>query len=144
MAPFTIMIDSSPQPEDLRVIEEGLNGHAIAQAGTAPPEPLALFLHDEGDKIVGGISGRVWDGVLEINLVWIHEDFRGQGYGKRLMEIAEAEGVARGCTLATLRSFDYQAPDFYTKLGYEEYAVVEGWPRGHRKHAFRKRLVASE
>jgi len=143
MAPFTIMIDPSPEPEDVRILEQGLNGHAIARVGTAPPEPLALFLYDEGDHIVGGLYGRIWDGVIEINLIWVHEDFRGEGYGKRLMETAEAEGIARGCELAVLRTFDYQAPTFYEKLGYEEYAVVEGWPRGHRKHAFRKRLTSA-
>src|SRR4051812_48207160 len=115
MAPFTILIDASPLPEDVRLLEEGLNGHAIAQAGVTPPEPLALLLHDEGDKIVGGLYGRVWDGVLEISLLWVHEDFRGQGYGKRLMEVAEAEGIARGCQFATLRTFDYQAPEFYAR-----------------------------
>jgi GNAT superfamily N-acetyltransferase len=141
MAPFTIMIDSAPDPEDVSILTEGLNGHAIAQAGTTPPEPLGIFLHDEADQIVGGLHGRVWDGVLEINLIWVHEDFRGEGYGRKLMEVAEAEGIARGCELAVLRTFDYQAPEFYTRLGYEEYAVVEGWPRGHRKHSFRKVLT---
>ena len=46
----------------------------------------------------------------------------------------------RGCLLAELRTFDYQAPGFYRRVGYEEYHVVEGWPRGHRRHFFRKRL----
>ena len=49
-----------------------------------------------------------------------------------------------GCVLAELRTFDYQAPEFYSKVGYEEYHVVEGWPRGHRRHFFRKRLGSSE
>jgi hypothetical protein len=57
------------------------------------------------------------------------------------METAEAEGIARGCALATLRTFSYQAPEFYKKLGYEEYAVVVVWPRGHRNLAFRMRLI---
>jgi ribosomal protein S18 acetylase RimI-like enzyme len=140
MAPFTLMIDPSPRAEDVQLLLDGLNGHAIARAGTPPPEPLAIFLYDEAERIVGGLQAQVWDGVLEIRLIWVHEDFRGEGYGKRLMETAEAEGIARGCELATLRTFSYQAPEFYKKLGYEEYAVVEDWPRGHSKHAFRKRL----
>jgi hypothetical protein len=57
------------------------------------------------------------------------------------MAAAEVEGIRRGCVLAELRTFDYQAPEFYRHVGYEEYHVVEGWPRDHRRHFFRKRLA---
>jgi hypothetical protein len=59
------------------------------------------------------------------------------------MESVEAEGIARGCVMAELRTFDYLAQAFYKKVGYEEYLVVDGWPRGHRRHFFRKRLDVS-
>src|SRR5437762_11416652 len=108
MAPFILMIDAAPREEDVRRLLDGLNGHALTQAGTPPPRPLAIFLHDETERIVGRVQAQVWDGVLEIHLIWVHEDFRGEGYGKRLMETAEAEGIARGCELATLRTFRYQ------------------------------------
>lgn len=144
MAPFTIAVDPSPDQADVRVLTQGLSGHAFAQAGATPPEPLAVLLYDDAGKIVGGLSGRIWDGVLDISVLWVHEDYRGEGYGRRLMAAAEAEGVTRGCVLAELRTFDYQSPEFYKKVGYEEYHVVEGWPRGHRRHFFRKRLGPSD
>ena len=102
-----------------------------------------MYLYDEGDRIVGGISGRVWDGVLEIYLVWVHEDYRGEGYGKRLMEIAEAEG-SRGA--ARWRPSHLRLPG----TGLLQEARLRGVPgrsglaaRPHR-HYFCKRLVASE
>jgi GNAT superfamily N-acetyltransferase len=140
MAPFTIEVDPSPDQADIQILIQGLSGHAFAQAGATPPEPLAVYLQDESGKIVGGVSGRVWDGVLDISILWVHEDYRGEGYGRQLMAAAEAEGLKRGCELAELRTFEYQAPEFYKKVGYEEYNVVEDWPRGHRRHFFRKRL----
>jgi GNAT superfamily N-acetyltransferase len=140
MARFTIAVDLSPDPADVQILVDGLSGHAFAQTGGGMPEPLAIFLYDDGGKIVGGLSGRIWDGVLDISILWVHEEYRGEGYGRRLMAAAEAEGVKRGCELAELRTFEYQAPEFYKRLGYEEYNVVEGWPRGHRRHFFRKRL----
>jgi GNAT superfamily N-acetyltransferase len=141
MAPFTIEVDSSPAAPDVQILIQGLDGHAFAQAGATPPVPLAVFLYDESGRIVGGVAARTWDGVLDVSILWVHEDFRGEGYGRRLIDAAEAEGVRRGCELAELRTFDYQAPEFYKKVGYEEYNVVEGWPRGHRRHFFRKRLL---
>jgi ribosomal protein S18 acetylase RimI-like enzyme len=122
-------------------LEQGLTGHAFAQAGMGPPEPLAIFVYDEGGRIVGGLSGRIWEGVLDISTLWVHEDFRGEGYGRRLVEKAEAEGRRRNCTVAHLRTFDYQAPGFYRRLGYQEYHVEPDWPRGHTRHYFRKRLT---
>jgi GNAT superfamily N-acetyltransferase len=140
MAPFTIEIDPSPDPADVQILIQGLNGHAFAQAGATPPESLALFLYDDGGRIVGGVSARIWDRILDISILWVHEDYRGEGYGQRLMTAAEAEGLRRGCEVAELRTFDYQAPEFYKKVGYEEYHVVDGWPRGQRRHFFRKPL----
>jgi GNAT superfamily N-acetyltransferase len=140
MAQFTIAVDRSPDANDTKVLIQGLDGHAFAQAGAAPPEPLSVYLYDDGGKIVGGVAARIWNGVIDISILWVHEDFRGEGYGRQLMAAAEAEGIARGCTLAELRTFDYQAPGFYKKIGYEEYHVVDGWPRGHRRHFFRKQL----
>ena len=58
------------------------------------------------------------------------------------METAEAEGIRVAARSPRSARSSYQAPEFYKKLGYEEYAVVEDWPRGHSKHAFRKRLGA--
>jgi GNAT superfamily N-acetyltransferase len=140
MSPFTIEVDPSPDAADVRVLIQGLDGHAFAQAGATPAEPFGVFLYDEAGRIVGGVSARVWDRILDISVLWVHEDYRGEGYGSKLMAAAEAEGVRRGCEMAELRTFSYQSPEFYKKVGYEEYHVVDGWPRGHRRHFFRKPL----
>src|SRR4051794_41617174 len=94
---FTIEVDASPAAADVQKLDQGLDGHAFAQAGIAPPAPLAVFLYDEGGQIVGGLYARAWDGVLDISLLWVHEDFRGEGDGGKLMAAAEAEGIRRAC-----------------------------------------------
>jgi GNAT superfamily N-acetyltransferase len=141
MAELTIVVDRSPDPNDTKILIQGLDGHALAQAGTTPPEPVSVYVYD-GSRIVGGVAARIWEGVLDISILWVHEGYRGEGYGRQLMASVEAEGIARGCVLAELRTFDYQAPAFYKKVGYEEYLVMDGWPRGHRRHFFRKRLAS--
>jgi hypothetical protein len=40
-----------------------------------------------------------------------------------------------------LDSYDFQAPGFYQKLGYEVFAVLEDHPRHHRNYYLRKRLA---
>jgi ribosomal protein S18 acetylase RimI-like enzyme len=39
-----------------------------------------------------------------------------------------------------LSSYDFQAPGFYQKHGYEVFATLEDHPRHHRNYYLRKRL----
>lgn len=141
--PFRIMVDAAPRREDLRRLEEGLDGHAVAQAGVAPPKSVAIYIRDEGDHIVGGLSGVDWGGSFHIHLLWVHEDYRGEGYGRRLVEAAEQEAESRGARHVTLTTYSYQAPGFYARLGYEQFAVLDDIPLGHRTHYFLKHLPES-
>jgi len=138
--PFGITVDRAPRREDVRKLEEGLDGHAVAQAGITPPKDVAIYLRDEGGHIVGGLAGVEWGGNFHIRLLWVHEDYRGEGYGARLVAAAEQEALARGCRRITVSTFSYQAPAFYPQLGFEEYAILDEMPAGHRKHYFRKLL----
>lgn len=72
--------------------------------------------------------------------LWIDEPFRGRGFGRQLVEAAEQEAAdagAQGCFLST---FDFQAPGFYRRLGYEVYGELVDYPPGHTTYHFRKWL----
>jgi ribosomal protein S18 acetylase RimI-like enzyme len=57
------------------------------------------------------------------------------------MELAEREAVARGCRHAFLDTMDYQAPDFYQKLGYQIAGKLDDWDsHGHAQFLFTKQL----
>ena len=57
-----------------------------------------------------------------------------------MIEAAEREGRARGCRLATLETHSFQAPEFYRKLGWEVFGVLDDYPAGHRKYYLKKSL----
>ncbi|MDY6868090.1 MAG: GNAT family N-acetyltransferase [Chloroflexota bacterium] len=48
------------------------------------------------DDIVGGVIGATYWNWLYVDLMWVREDLRGQGFGRRLLELAEKEARARG------------------------------------------------
>ena len=102
--------------------------------------PLAAVARDEEGNLVGGVSGRTLYRWLLIEVVWVHEDLRGAGLGARLMAMAEAEAIGRGCIGAQVDTVTFQAPGFYRKLGYETVGTVEGFPPGYARHYFSKRL----
>lgn len=70
----------------------------------------------------------------------MEENLRGQGYGVELLRTAEALAKNKNCRLIKLDTFSFQAPDFYKKMGYEIYGVVENSPEGFNQFYLLKRL----
>jgi len=85
------------------------------------------------------ISAIHWDWFY-LDLMWIKEEFRGQGYGRQLLKLAEDEARALGAKRAYLDTFSFQAPDFYKKFGYEIFGELKDFPEGHQRHYFTKEL----
>jgi ribosomal protein S18 acetylase RimI-like enzyme len=98
----------------------------------------------EDGPIVAGVAGFTWGGGCEIRSLWVHDAWRGNGLGKRLLSMAEREAAARGAGVVLLDTFDFQAPEFYPKYGYELVGVVENYPVGYRRFYYQKRLRDTE
>jgi ribosomal protein S18 acetylase RimI-like enzyme len=105
-------------------------------------EPLETYVLDDDGRVVGGlIGGTIW-GWLEVAVLWIDVPLRGQGLGTELMRRAEQEAVERGCTAARLSTWDFQALEFYRRLGYLPCGRLDEYPPGHSVHHLRKELSA--
>lgn len=68
-----------------------------SQAGPIDARPLAVVVTDGDGAVVGGLWGSTAYGWLHVDLLVVPEAARGQGAGTRIMDLAEAEAVARGC-----------------------------------------------
>lgn len=123
-----------------RFLDERIYAYNVAATDIHDGRLLALTVHDNAGETVAGLCGWTWGGCLGIDYLWVHEDWRGKGYGTRLLRAAEAEAVTRGCTLAVLDTHSFQAPDFYRRHGYEVHGIVDGCPAGHRHIHLHKRL----
>lgn len=97
-----------------------------------------LFSAMDGSKFVGGISGNVYWNGLEIDTLWVDDDYRGQGLGMRLLKEAENYAIDNGAVIAFLKTVD--ANLFYEKAGYQVYGVLEDRPIGTVLYHMKKRL----
>ena len=93
-------------------------------------------------KIIGGVLGTLylWN-ILEIHVISIEEEYRGEGYGVLILNTIESKAKSLGCTLIHLDTFDFQAKDFYEKYGYKVFGVLEDCPEDHKRYYMRKKLV---
>ena len=134
-------MDDSPNERDVRFLDDQIYRYNVARTGIDDGRLLSIVLRDEGG-ISAGLYGHTWGGVLEVKILWVREDLRGQGYGTRLLTMAEEEAIRRGCVQAILDTHSFQAPELYRRLGYEVYATLAEYPHGHSKHFLWKRLRA--
>jgi predicted N-acetyltransferase YhbS len=79
-------------------------------------------------------------GWLFTNLLWVHPELRCAGIGSRLIAEAERHATAFGCHSAFVDTFSFQAPVFYPRFGYREFARLD-YPPDHERIFFKKRLA---
>lgn len=123
-------------------IVNSLDYSSIAATGLESWFPINVVLRGQHGDILGGALGGVWGGWLQVDQLWVAAPVRGRGYGRRLLEAAEAHARRRGAVGVTLDTHSFQARPFYEKLGYEVFGVIDGYPPGQQKF-FLKKLLAS-
>ena len=140
MSEWQISIESRVSPEIRRALEDGLTRHALPVTRVPGFEPLAVLARDRQGALVGGAIGTINWNWLRVSLLWVSEDCRRAGLGRRLL--IEMEGVAarHGCTRAHLDTFSYQARPFYERLGYRLFGVLDDYPTGHQRFFLEKTL----
>ncbi|MEU0334193.1 GNAT family N-acetyltransferase [Streptomyces sp. NPDC006193] len=103
--------------------------------------PLHVWALDGEGGLAGGLVGHTWTSWLHVTYLWVDARHRGAGLGSRLL--ARAEHLARterACTASRLETWDFQAPAFYEKQGYEVVGVVPDYPPGVTEYLLAKRL----
>jgi GNAT superfamily N-acetyltransferase len=99
-----------------------------------------FILKNGRGEILGGVLGSIWGGWLYVSYLWVDEACRGRGWATRLMDQAEAYARERGCHAVQLDTHSFQARPFYEGRGYELFATLDDYPKGHKKFFLKKNL----
>lgn len=77
------------------------------------------------DSRVGIAEGQMCNGWLKLTNLVIDPQYQGKGIGSKLMEKVEFHAKDHGCVGIFLTTISFQAPEFYKKHGFEEFARLE-------------------
>ncbi len=143
MAIWTLETTDTPADADLSVVEQGLHEHNLAQLCAEIVfnyARLASFARGADGRIVGGVYGEVFWQWLYIRTLWVEPTLRGRGIATALLKAVEGAAQARGIHQVHLETTDFQALDFYQKLGYTVFGELHNKPAGHTWYYIQKWL----
>ncbi|ABZ94059.1 N-acetyltransferase [Leptospira biflexa] len=120
-----------------------LHEYSISKLGDKSLESKEFFaiLVKEGDTLIAASLCYLFFKGLNLQLLWVAEDKRGQDLGTKLLKEIESEAIKLGATLIFGYSFGFQAPKFYLKLGYEEVGQIPNYPEGQNCYFLCKKLT---
>jgi len=103
-------------------------------------EPLNIYVEDAQGNLIAGMVAETFGNWLEIEYLYVQEDFRGQGIGSNILNRAEKEARERKCKYSFVNTYQFQAPDFYKKHGYEEVFALKEYPYTGERYYYTKEL----
>jgi ribosomal protein S18 acetylase RimI-like enzyme len=137
---LTLTLEERPSPEAVGFLVHHMLAFNEAHRPHAMPSTLAAFVRDGRRRVVGGALGSTHWGWLHVSHLWVPEELRRQGWGRRLMEALEAGARERECHSAHVDTFGFQARGFYERLGYQLFGTLPDYPQGESLYFLFKRL----
>lgn len=139
---MTITITPATE-EEVRSGEVGrrLREYNYTHIGEYPqPAYIRLNARDEDGRVVGGLRSVLAMHWLRVEVLWVEDATRRQGVGSRLLGEAERLAQESGARNAALETFEFQAPAFYARHGYEEAGRIDDYAGGFYLLLMKKRL----
>ncbi len=142
-APFNIAIDPSASPADIDAIQRGLIEYNARHLPDGSDQPLTVLVRDRDQRVVGGVIGSFYWGMVAVHIVWLADSVQGQGIGTQMMQALEDEARRRGASCIHLDTMSFQARGFYEKLGYRVFGELTGYPNSISRFYMVKQLTTS-
>jgi len=137
---MSVHIKPDHSPEFADEVKQQIVNFNAQHWDTSLRQPLGLKVIATNGELLAGLSGRTFGNWLMVDYLWVSENCRGQGYGKRLMQEAENLARSRGCRFVLLDTLDFQARPFYQQLGYQLVFVQQDYPLHGKRYYLQKLL----
>ena len=135
-----IRITNDGAEKDINEIYTLIKDYNLSHREPSENVPLGIYYeNDQGEK-QAGLVGETFGNWLCIHYLFVAEQLRGQGVGKKLIESAEETAKKRGSKYAFVDTFSFQAPGFYEKLGFKEVFALKNYPYTEARYYYTKEL----
>ncbi len=128
----SLLLKVADRPDLDTYIERGLRDFDARRvpAPFAETEPLRIYVVDARGFPRGGLLGDFGYGALFVRTLWLHDDVRGRGYGRQLLDRAEAEARKRNIHRVIISTTSFHDSEFYRRRGYDCAVAVNGIAAG--------------
>ena len=137
---YTISYEKNPSSDDIQILNDGIMEQAKQKKGMKQLDFFAFFIRDDDGKVIGGCAGDNMYGALFVGQLWVTDELRGQGYGSKLMHAAEGLAIKNSCNFIAVNTMDWEALDFYKKLGFYVEFERHGYDKDSVFYFLRKNL----
>ena len=138
---MTLIITENINPADQEELLTGLREFNLRFLDPAQFGELGVYSRDAAGEMRGGLIAKRKGSWLCIEYLWVSEATRGRGLGSELMQEAERQAQALGCSHLLVDTFSFQALPFYQKLGYQLQMSLPDFPHaGMQRHYLSKAL----
>lgn len=137
---FQMQIELNPDEKDAAYISHQLYLENVKN-GMPTRTTCWMFTRNEEGQVVGGCMFYLFDFFIYIDKLWVDDNYRGQGLGKKMVMAIEAEAKKKGCKTAHLDTFSFQnAKAFYEHCGYRVVSENEAIAGRHIQYFMKKVL----
>lgn len=125
-------------PEIDSVLDAGFEDYAKETIGQVR-NPFAFCVRDL-KEIVGACKGYSYTEDLYISQLWVHQNFRKVGLGRRIVDACGLLACQRACVRMWVDTYSYQSPGFYVHCGFQERDRIVGYRGSYDRIFFVKAL----
>lgn len=126
---MTFIIDETPTEQIKTKLHNAIRDYNRAHLGQYQLNYFSIYKNDDQQNLIAGIYGFIQSPhqVLRLEYVWVHEAHRKNGLGTSLLQEVENYAKQHHCKRIQLRTFPFQAPEFYSNLGYHQIGSTPNW-----------------
>lgn len=139
-----VLSSTEPQEDYQTVLEEHLKAYSLINTKGNSHEEVVIFVAVDGDEFLGGVQAFVSNDSLYISRLAVKKECRGKKIATKLMNRLESYAREHAIHSLDLGTVEFQAKDFYEKLGFEVVMTKVNDPKGYNSYSMVKMIGDSD
>lgn len=135
-----LFIDESGNEAINKQIRKGLRSYNKSKIGSYDYSPFTIFIKVKS-IVIAGLCGDILGNMCRVHAVWVEENQRYQGLGKKLFFKLEEFAINKKCRAIELDTAEFQAKTFYEKMGFSVIATLANGFTGYHTHYIMRKLL---